>query len=115
MSNPWKGRALRIARQASSGVDRLILQAAAEHIVSEEGFRVALAAVGREPEAGLVEHLREIEKSGKGEPATCAACGWAGRCVLPLGPLPGRRIPERDIPPRGTCPACGGLAEGCGP
>lgn len=64
MSNPWKGMALRLARQASSGVDRLILQAAAEHIVSEEGFRVALAAVGREPEAGLVEHLRDMKARG---------------------------------------------------
>lgn len=65
MSNPWKGMTLRLARQASSGIDRMILTAAAQHVVSEEGFRVALAATGREPEAGLVEHLRELEQRVK--------------------------------------------------
>jgi hypothetical protein len=44
-TNRWRGEALRVAR-GYEGINRMVLNAAAEHVRTEEGLRVALGALG---------------------------------------------------------------------
>ncbi len=80
------------------------------------GARLRSTAVnygaGNYSAAELVSRLESILKQAKdaatehvgdeGEPAHCSACGWSGRCALPL----------ESLPPKGPCPRCGMLARG---
>jgi hypothetical protein len=57
-TNRWRGEVLRVA-QGRQGINRMILKAAAEHVKTEEGLRVALGALCMTVDDAWIDEIKQ--------------------------------------------------------